>query len=522
MRKLRGWPLRLLGVCTALIMLTPMLWLLWRSLENGSALWWQVLRDPATGHATLRSLSLGLGIAAISMAIALPLAWWTHATDLPGRRIFRWLLVLPFAVPSYISGFVVIAVFGQAGLLPEMLARIGVGGWPDIRGGLGATLALLTCWPFVLLLLHASLRDLGPTRWEAARSLGCSPWQAFWQVVFPTLRPAALSGGLLVALYVLSDFGAVSLLHYESLSFVIYLRYRSLFDREEAVVLGLLLAAIAIAFVLLRRVLTGRQRTLLDRNAHRPWPVIPLGRWKWPAFACCTLLALWGVGLPVAVVVTWLVRGWAQSPELSPLTPIVGRTFLLGAAAGLLTLLVAYAPSVLGWKRVSALTAAIRSACHTGYALPGIVVALALVFLTIRVTPGIYQTVWVLLFAYVLRFLPLAMGALDDGLRRYAPRWTEAARTLGCSPGQAWWKVTLPNLRSAIFAGWMIVFISVIKELPATLLLSPPGWRTLATRIWSLTEDAFYGAAALPVLLLLLLSTAALMLQPGVRQRERA
>lgn len=509
------------GLLLAAIVVLPIVFLVWRAGALGPEVAARVLTQPETLWSLLRSLALGVGVAALCVGLSVPMAWLCHATDLPGRRAFQILLNLPLAVPSYVAGFVVVAVFGPRGWLQQVLSPLGVERLPEIYGWTGATLALLYAYPYALLPLQAALSRMDPAQWEAARMLGSTPRSAFRQVVLPQLRPSMAVGGLLVALYVLSDFGAVSLLRFRSLSYVIYLRYRSLFDRDEAVVLGILLAAVALAVVWLQRRVQGRARPPSSRGGARRWPVVSLGAWRWPAFAFCLLATIAGVGLPVFVVLLWLSRG-AASVDWSRLATVTASTIGLGVSAAVVTLLAALLPALLARFGRPSAARGVHVAAHAGYALPGIVVALALVFFTARNVPLLYQTLPLLVLAYVVRFLPLALGAVEEGLQAQRSRLYEAARTLGCTPTRAWIRVVLPAARVAMWAGLLAVFLSVVKELPATLLLSPIGLRTLATQIWALTEDAYFAAAAPPILILLLLGGAVLALRPDSPLRSKS
>jgi iron(III) transport system permease protein len=504
-------------------MALPLVYLVVRSLELAPTPDAQVLLRPDTLAALGRSVGLATGVAVLCVALALPLAWLGHATDVPGRRFFRVALNLPLAVPSYVSGFVVAVVLGPRGWLQELLAPLGVDRLPDVDGAPGATLALLYTYPYALLPLQAALARTHPAQWEAARSLGLSPARAFRRVVLPALRPAMAGGGLLVGLYVLSDFGAVSLMRFHSLSYVIYLRYQSLFDRGQAVYLALLLAVLALGVLVVQRLLEGRARPAVGmRGGGRPWPRVALGRFRWPAFALCALVVAAGVGLPLLVVGVWLLRGLAgAAPTLAgALGEETLSTLAAGSIAAVATVLLALVPALLlrfGSRRVARV---VTASSHVGYALPGIVVALSLVYLAMQVVPLAYQTYALLLFAYVVLFLPLALTSLREGIGGQDPRLYEAARSLGHSPGAAMRRVVLPVARPAIWAGLLLVLLSVIKELPATLLLSPLGFRTLATRIWSLTEDGFFAAAAPAVGVLLFLAGVVLMLRSDTVRRQ--
>jgi iron(III) transport system permease protein len=509
------------GLAVLLLLLLPLAHLVLQGgaflLEGGA----ERLMHVRTLSLLWRTIVLAAGLGALCVALALPLAWLTHATELPGRRVFRVLLNLPLAVPSYVSGFVVIATFGPVGWLRQLAQRLGLPELPDVYAGTGVVLALLYAYPFALLSLQAALDRMDPRLWEAARGLGKPPWQAFQSVILPQLAPAMARGGLLVALYVLGDFGAVSLLRFPSLSYVIYLRYRSLVDQHEAVLLALLLVLLATALVLLlRRVSVRAGSGMHGRDTGHRWPLIPLGRWRWPAFALCCLVTAFGVLLPLLVVGYWLLRGlWAGLPSAVPWSAALG-TLAVGGAAAVLILAAAAVPALIRRFGDASLGRWVQLGAHAGYALPGIVVALALVTLAATYAHPLYQTFPLLLLAYSIRFLPLAIGSLDEALAAQSPRLYEAARGLGHSPLRAWLSVVLPGAAPALWASFLAVFIALIKELPATLLVSPTGFRTLATSVWSLTEDGRFSEAAPAVLILIALASAAALLRPDLPRRQ--
>lgn len=516
----RTLALRVLGGALLAVLALPLFYLLFGSWNLGGDAVLKVLFRPQTWWALARTLALGIGVALASVALSVPLAWLTHASDLPGRRLFRVLLVLPLAVPSYVSAFVVVSSLAPGGWLFGFLDRVGLA--VDIYGTSGAFLALMYSYPFALLTIQASLTRCDPRLWESARSLGARPWQAFWRVIAPALRPAMASGGLLVALYGIGDFGAVSLTRYESLSYLIYVRYKSLFDRHEALVLALVLIVVATAMVASLLVLGGRGgRATTTHGSHRAWPTIPLGRWKWPGFALCMTVVIVGVIVPVALVVFWLFRGVSLGHEIRFPSGEFESSFLLGVGSALVIVAVALVPTLINRYARGRPRRGLHALTHIGYALPGIVVALALVSFATTYAYALYQTIALLVVAYVIRFFPLAMHALDDAISSQNRAMYLAARSLGCNPLGACLRVILPSMRPALFAGFIAVFIAVLKELPVTLLLSPIELRTLATRIWSLTEDAYYSQVSPVVLLLLALAIAGLLLAPDTRQRAR-
>ena len=496
----REWLALALGLAVAAAALTPLGWLALRGAEAGGldALLGVVTRD--SGATVARSAALSFGVAALCVALALPAAWLTEATDLPGRRLWRVLLVLPLAVPSYVSGFVVVAAFGPAGWAASAGLRL-----PEVYGGFGATIALLFAYPYALLPIRAAIAELDPDVWNAARSMGCSPARAMTRVVLPALRPAIATGGILVALYVLSDFGAVSLTRFRTLSYVVYLRYQSLFGREEAVLYGIWLVGVAALLLAARRAVRGRPTATLRRGSRRAWEPIPLGRWRPVALAYCAALSAFGVLLPLGVVGYWLARGLANGAPIHPFGDALWNTLAVGVGGAAVVLAAGWLIAALPRTRASFF---IRQGAYVGYALPGIVVALALVVLATRAVPALYQTVPLLLFAYVVRFVPIAGATLTTHREQLDPRLQDAARSMGKTPPQVARTVTLPLLVPALWAAYLAAFLSVIKELPATLLLAPLEFNTLATHIWAQTEEAFFTSVALPVLLLVLIAGA--------------
>lgn len=490
------------------LVLLPLAYLLLRAAAAPPSAW-QQLFQPRTLAIMVNSALLTLAVTASSIALALPLAWLLVRSDLPGRRIWTVLMILPLVVPSYVGAFSLLAMFGPRGILQGWLAPLGVERLPEIYGLPGAWLTLtLFTYPYVLLTVRAGWRRLDASLEEAGRSLGHGPWGVFRRVTLPHLRPSIAAGGLLVALYTLSDFGAVSLLRANVFTQAIYTQYRSSFDRSYAALLSLVLVAATLAILWAEQRARGQARTSRAHgSSSRPLKTIALGRWRWPALALVGGVALLALILPVGVMVDWLALGIQRGETW----PGLGRAALnsLSAAglAAVVTVLAGLPIAVLAARYHTALARGLERASYIGFGLPGVVVGLSLVFFGANYAPWLYQTMILLVFAYAVRFLPEALGATRSALVQISPRMEEAARSLGLSPLRAWQRVTLPLARPGILAGAALVFLTVIKELPLTLMLAPTGFTTLATQIWSATAEAFYARAALPALLLLAVSS---------------
>ena len=484
--------------------------------------------DTVTSGRTLELLArtalLAVTVTAASVALAVPLAWLTVRTDLPGRRLWVVLSALPLAIPSYVGGFAFVAALGPRGLVQGWLGPLGVEQLPSIYGFPGAWLVLtLFSYPYVLLTVRAAVRRLDPSLEEASRTLGRGRRATFWRVVLPQLRPSIAAGGLLVALYTLSDFGAVSLLRFDSFTRAIYVQYRASLDRSAAATLGLVL--ITLMLVVLAAEARSRGRVEYHRlhgGGARTAPVVALGRWRWPAVAACAALVTVALVVPLGVIVYWLVRGVSAGEPLRLTGTLIGHSLVASTLGAGVAVVAAWPVAVLAARHPGRLSRVVEGASYTGYALPGVVVALALVFFGARVAEPIYQTRTMLVFAYVVLFLPQAVGAIRASLLQVNPSLEEASRLLGRSKAATTRSVVLPLVRPGALAGVALVFLTCMKELPATLLLAPTGYDTLATQVWNATSEAFFGRAAAPALALVLLSALpmALLVMREVDRRD--
>ncbi len=508
----RSWPpavVWLPAVLVAAIVLLPLVYLVLRTLGAGGEIWDLLFR--ARTFAILgRTVGLVIAVTVVSVAISLPLAWLTARTDLPFRRAWSVLTVLPLVIPSYVAGFIVVAALGPRGMLQQLLAApFGLERLPEIYGFPGALLTItMVTFPYVLLTLQASMRGLDPCLEEASRSLGHGPWNTFRRVTLPQLRPAIAAGALLVALYTLRDFGAVSLLRYETFTWAIYLQYQTSFDRMAAAALSLILVVIAV-FILFAEVHT-RGRAQYHSTAVggvRPPACAQLGRWRWPAFGFCALVVLLSLIMPMSILGYWLVRGVSAGEPFQVVWSSALNSGYVAGLAALATIIAALPVTILAVRYAGRISSLLERSTYIGFALPGIVIALALVFFGANYATPIYQTLGLLIFAYVILFLPQAVGAVRSSLLQFSSRVEEAARSLGSTPWRVLITVTLPLVRPGILAGAALVFLTTMKELPATLILSPIGFKTLAISIWSATSEAFFARAAVPALLLILIAS---------------
>ena len=393
---------------------------------------------------------------------------------------------------------------------------------PAMVYGYGGALAALTLfnYPYLYLLTLARLRRIDPALEETARSLGSGRWSTFFRVVLPSLAPAISAGGLLVALYTLSDFGAVSIVRYPTFTLSIYTAYRALFDRVAAA-LGCVLVVLTLAIVGCESWFRRQSRPLPpypQRRASR----VELGRWRWPCLVGMALLVAVTLGVPVLVVGGWGVRGLIAGVEAESVWAPLRNSLSVSVVGAASTVLLALPVSIWVVRQPSRWATAVGTLTHPVTRFRGSWWRWRSSFVSIRAVPFVYQTLPLLVAAYVIRFLPQAIAACQTALAAVSPRFEEAARGLGRRPAEVLRTVTLPMIRPGLVAGAGLVFLTIMKELPATLILRPTGYDTLATEIWGNAAEGFYAQASVPALLLVAASVLpiyGLVIRPALADR---
>jgi iron(III) transport system permease protein len=479
------------AMIAAAVAVLPLIYLVVRSLDSGVGEFVSTLWRERTLRLTVRSVGLAAVVTFACLVVGISLAWLTMRTTLPGRRGWAVVAALPLAIPSYVAAYAWVAAF------------------PRIPPFWGSVLVLtLCCYPYVMLPVAGTLLRTDPALEEVARSLGRSQWETFLTVTLRQVRPAAAVGGLLVALYVLSDFGAVAILRFDVFTRVIYTSYRSSFDGTAAAALGLVLVVITMTIVWAEGRSRGRAAHAKigsgATRAHRPIALSTVGSAVGLAsVAAVTALAL---GFPLGSLGYWLGQGASADLDPSALTSAAISTVLVSALGAALTIALAIPVGVLAARYRSRGVRALEQASYAGHALPGIVVGLSLVFLGVRYAYPIYQRTPLLVLAYAVLFLPAAVGAVRASVAQSPPVLEEVGRSLGRSPARVLRDVTLPLAGPGVAAGAALVFLTCMKELPATLMLRPTGLETLATELWTQTEVGAYAAAAPYASLLVLLA----------------
>jgi iron(III) transport system permease protein len=499
-----SWWLRLLVACIALLFSAPVLFLLLEVADVSEGIG-QIVGSSEWVVPLLNSLGLAGAVTLASMVVGGGLAILISRTDLPGQRVWRLLLALPLVIPSFVGATALIAATGPGSLLPFV---------PRLEGFSGSFVVLtLFTYPYVLLPVLAAISSTPTSAEEAARLLGRSGFQTGVRVLLPQLAPAISAGGLLVFLYVLSDFGAVALLRFDTLTRVIY--SSRLLDPALALTLGLLLAVLALLIsVAMRRVRVPSEPPVSrasQRYRYRLGKLTPVG------FLVAALPVAAGLVLPIVVFLTWVFRGsstigvgysgWGDDMGflVGPMLGSTAASVSAALAAVVITVPVAFAVV----RRSERLYRFAADVVTSLFALPGLVIALALVAWAVG-APGplgaLYQTFPLLILGYVLHFGAQALGSGQAAFRSVPLRFDEAAATLGAGQRRRFFAIDLPLVAPGLLTAGGLVLLSTLKELPLTLMLAPTGFKTLATAIWGAATDGFYAEVGIASLTLILLS----------------
>ncbi len=506
-----AWPGRLVAwlIATPMLLVIAALLLAWNQPQPET---WAHLRAYVLADVVCNSVWLMLNVAIGVSVLGIGFAWLSAHCDYPGRRILDWALVLPLAMPTYVVAFAWIGVLDYSAPLQT--------GWRalsgsraalfDGRGILGASVLLsLVLYPYVYVLARSAFLRQGAAGFDAARCLGHRPASAFFRVALPLIRPAWVAGLSLALLEVLADFGAVSILGVDTFTTAIYKTWYGLFSLAGAAQLAtLLLLAVALLLLIERFLRGGAHR----REASvRPQPRLLLRGWRgWSASGSAWLLVALGFGLPMLQLLAWL-----NLSELDYRGLLIAslNTLLLGVGVAVLVLLIGGGMALLTHvKPNDGVRKSAEFVATLGYAIPGTVLAVAVMGLLIATQHwssdhlglqlALVGSILGVVIALCVRFLRVGHGAVQAGLTQLRPSLLESARLLGASPTQRWRQIAWPQLRPSVLAALLLVLVETMKEMPATLMLRPFGWDTLAVRIYAQTAEGLWAHAAAPGLLL--------------------
>ncbi len=484
----RRWPpsgLVFASSVAALLVLLPISWTTFQALTIGPEDAIALLFRPLVGELLLNTLTLVAGVTTTSAIIGTAAAWFVERTSLPGRRAWAVLAAVPLAIPAFITSYAWVSLS------------------PSLQDFFGALL-VVTCsyYPLVYLPVAAALRGMDPALEETARSLGQGAWGCFVRVVLPQLRPALFGGMLLVGLNTLSEFGAFALLRFRTFTTELYAEYRTGFSGPEASLVAMVLILLCVAF--LAAELSGRgsaRYARVARGTRRQATPLELGWSGIPVFIGFAALAIVTLGVPLGMIIYWLTQHGASAISPVEVTPalLIGSTWssvVLGLAGAAVTMALAVPLGFMATRYEGKLITLLERTAYLAQGVPGIVVALALVSLTVRAVRPLYQSAFLLVLAYAILFLPLALVSVRAAFAQAQPALEDAGRSLGMGWMGVARRILLPLAGPGLGAAAAMVFVSVVTELTATLLLAPIGTRTLAIQVWADTSTLAFAAAA--------------------------
>lgn len=508
------------AIVTVLMAVMPLLVILLGWSSDQTEVWQHLIATQLSTllrNTVILVIGVGLGVTVLGVS----LAWLTVMCEFPGRRWLDWALMLPMAMPAYVLAFVVLGVFDFAGPLQQGLH--GLFGsrytYVDVRHELTViTVLVLVFYPYVYMLARSAFLSQSSDVMEAARVLGATRWSAFFRIALPMARPAIVAGVSLAVMETLADFGTVAVFNYDTFTTAIYKAWFGLFNLQAAAQLSsLLLLFISLALIAEKSSRGNSQYVQGSRKLHRfrhalsPWAATAA------SIFCCSVLLVAFI-IPVLQLLSWFLSEGVDSVDQRFLG-LLQRTLVLGLLAALITVILAL---FLAFSRrlAGAKMKAFLDLGTLGYALPGSVLAVGVMLSFVFIDNNILRplltalgfvpsqllvgSLLALLAAYWVRFLAVANGPIDASLQRLRPSIPEAARSLGVSGWPLLWRVYLPMLRPGVLTALVLVFVDVMKEMPATLLLRPYGWDTLAVRIYEMTSEGEWQRAALPAIALVL------------------
>ena len=464
------------GLLAALTSIAPLAYLFDIASDRGLDFVWDEIWQQRTVELVARSLFLAASVSIVSVFISVPAAWLVTRGDIPFRSGWRVLLALPLAIPSYLAAFAWIS-------------------WrPSLAVFTGAFVVLtLVTYPYVFLPVCAALSRLNPAIEEIAVIHGRGRSLQLILLAARQVRGSIATGALLVALYVLSDFGAVATMRYDAFTWVIYSSYRSGFNPSRAAILAIVLVLIALALLFGEKILRGQNESLLsarsvDANPRHRVSIKPV------AIAFLSTIIVFALAFPIWRVVTWVYRYGSEDSMADIATALWHSVFFSGLAA-LATIQLALPIGILAGRYPSRSTTLLEQSTYVTHALPGIVIAISMVFLGVRLLEPIYLRTPLLVIAYVALFLPVAVGSIRSAAEQIPDSLDEVSRSLGLSQWGIVRRVTLPLLAPGLLSAVALVVLAGMKELPATMLLRPTGSETLATRLWTYTSVSDYAGA---------------------------
>ena len=486
--------------------LLPTFYLIWRFLTFTKS-YVSFFRSWNVFDLLLNTMLLFIFVVISSLILGLLISIILVRFNIPGSKILFTLSVLPLVIPSYIGALTYVSAFSPKGLFVQLFSRLGINEIAGIDGFFGSWLVLtLFTYPYVVLICSSALRNLDSTVEDAARSLGKNRFNVYTQVVIPRLKKPIIFSGLLVGLYVISDFGAVSLMRYSTLTKAIYSYYEFNINGDPVIFYSSILIVLALLISFIQRGSEEARSAKVSGTPKISEKTNLSPRSKVLIYTFLSLVIFSGLILPISVLSYWLIRGLSAGNSVRAVFGGVVGSLSVSLLAALFSVIVSTPIIIMVSQYRSKFGNVLERIMLALYGLPHISVGVAILFITIKIFPSIYQSFTALIISYLIVFLPQAIGAGQASMEQVKSNYLDASSGLGMSKLKSFYRITLPLIYRGLFAGGALVFLSTMKELPQTLLLRPTGLNTMAIDIWSYASEGLFTQAAFSSFILLAIS----------------
>jgi len=488
------------------LFLMPLFYLFWRFADLSRNLT-RFLNSWNVSTLLFNTVLLFFAVVFTSLLLGLTISVLTVRYKFPGSKILFSLTILPLVIPSYIGALTYVSVFSPKGLFVEIFSRYGLSEIIGLEGFVGSWIVLtLFTYPYVQLICSSALRNLDSTVEDAARSLGVKRIKMYTSVVIPRLKKPMIYSSLLVGLYVISDFGAVSLMKYGTMTKAIYSYYVININGDPVIFYSTILIFLALVISFAQRGSEMSKSAKVSGTPREPVRLELSKRNKYLVLIFFGTVIFFSLLLPVGVLSYWLIRGISNGNPITGSLAGIAGSLTAATVTSFFAMIIATPIVVMISQYKSKFGDLFEKVTLTLYGLPHIAVGISMLFLTIKIFPTIYQTFITLIISYLIVFLPQAVGGGQASMEQVKVSYIEASAGLGLSKLDTFFKVTFPLIYKGLLAGAALVFLSTMKELPQTLLLRPTGFSTMAVDIWSYASEALFTQAAFSGFILLAIS----------------
>ena len=496
-----------LSIGVAAVVATPIVFTLFSALSSDAELW-KRLYDTRLNIILPNTLKLLISVGFITALIGVSTAWIVTRYDFPGRRIWEWALILPLAVPAYVLAYAYASIMAPGGVFQSLWLGLFQDTIkpPNLYSFWGVSIVLsLVNYPYVYLLTRASLLSQNIAYEEAARTLGVSKWKRLWSINIRLAYPGIVAGIALALMEVMADFGTVAMLRFPTFTEAIYRQMTARFDPAGAAALGSVLVLITFLLLNLERYFRGRSTFEQTKGRFRTYIPKGLGL-KEGIFCNVLILALLSLAFftPLSMLLKWSVETTLKGYLDSRFIRFTYNTIMVSGIGATVAVILAIPTAYLHARRANILSRSLFYLSTLGYSLPGPVIAVGLLLTAGVIFPWLYGGLTILITAYMVRFIPVTIHSQDSAIASVSKSLEDASRTLGAGTWKTIRKVLLPIIKPGLLTGWVIAFVDCMKELPATLMLRPLAFDTLAVRVWIETSEALWEMAAMPALLIVL------------------